>query len=146
MKEFFAGLFAYNLNFNQMLISSVVSDPTRFPEKSVTLLNHIINAHSIWNNRILGHATIGAWDISPPDYLRKFDQANYESTQQILQSVDLETEIEYANSRGEVFRNSVKDILFHVINHSTYHRGQIASNCKEHGIVPISSDYIIYKR
>ena len=37
-------------------------------------------------------------------------------------------------------------MLFHFVNHSTYHRGQIASNLKEHGIEPLVTDYIFYKR
>lgn len=54
--------------------------------------------------------------------------------------------IGYKTSKGDAFQNTVKDILFHIINHSTYHRGQIAANCKEYGIEPLMSDYIFYKR
>lgn len=58
----------------------------------------------------------------------------------------LKKKISYKNSRGERFENSVRDILFHVINHSTYHRGQIATDCKLHGMTPLATDYIFYKR
>ncbi|WP_379084396.1 DinB family protein [Pedobacter sp. UC225_65] len=40
----------------------------------------------------------------------------------------------------------VKDILFHVFNHSTYHRAQIATLFKESGITPPVTDFIILKR
>ena len=50
------------------------------------------------------------------------------------------------NSKGETFSNKIKDILFHIINHSTYHRAQIATDLKQNGIEPINTDYIFYKR
>jgi uncharacterized damage-inducible protein DinB len=44
------------------------------------------------------------------------------------------------------FSNDIKSIIFHVINHSTYHRGQIASEFKQNGLDPMVTDYILYKR
>ena len=52
----------------------------------------------------------------------------------------------YKNSKGIEFSNTVQDVIFHVINHSTYHRAQIASDLKANGIEPINTDYIFYKR
>lgn len=40
----------------------------------------------------------------------------------------------------------IKDIMFHIVNHSTYHRAQIATELKDHGIEPLKTDYILYKR
>ena len=36
----------------------------------------------------------------------------------------------------------VRDILTHVVNHSTYHRGQIARLIAECGVKPAVTDYI----
>ncbi len=44
------------------------------------------------------------------------------------------------------FTNVIQDVLFHFINHSTYHRGQIAIQMKEAGLEPIATDYIFFKR
>jgi uncharacterized damage-inducible protein DinB len=54
--------------------------------------------------------------------------------------------IAYKNTRGESFENSVRDILFHINNHSTHHRAQIAARIREAGITPPTSDYIFYRR
>jgi uncharacterized damage-inducible protein DinB len=33
--------------------------------------------------------------------------------------------IEYTNSKGQKFSNTIEDVLLHCCNHSSYHRGQI---------------------
>lgn len=54
--------------------------------------------------------------------------------------------IRYRNSNGEQFDNSIADILTHVINHSSYHRGQIFKMLRQKGEEPINTDYITYAR
>ncbi len=39
----------------------------------------------------------------------------------------LDDKVEYRNSLGELWSSRVEDVLMHVLFHSTYHRGQIAS-------------------
>jgi len=78
--------------------------------------------------------------------LKNIDKSNYEQTLLILDDFDLNTPIEYTNSKGDTFSNNIRDIYFHVINHSTHHRGQIASEFRQYGINPLVSDYIFYKR
>ena len=74
------------------------------------------------------------------------DRTNHEQSLQILDNVDLDKMIHYNNTKGEASVNSVRDILFHVINHSTYHRGQIATEFRQNGLDPLVTDYIYYKR
>jgi uncharacterized damage-inducible protein DinB len=45
-----------------------------------------------------------------------------------------------------LFTNTIKDILFHIINHSTNHRGQIAVDFRNNGLEPLVLDYVFYKR
>ncbi|MCF8317339.1 MAG: hypothetical protein K9I02_01220 [Haliscomenobacter sp.] len=54
--------------------------------------------------------------------------------------------INYSNSKGQLFSNSIQDMLFHIINHSTYHRGQVATEFKRQGLEPLVTDYIFFKR
>ena len=50
--EFFKQLFDYNHHSNQHLID--VFDKHNFsPEKLIQLFSHVLNAHHIWNTRIL---------------------------------------------------------------------------------------------
>jgi uncharacterized damage-inducible protein DinB len=45
-----------------------------------------------------------------------------------------------------MFSNTIKDILFHMINHSTHHRAQIAMDMRNNKLEPLPLDYIFYKR
>lgn len=147
MKAFFEELFAYNLHCNQQLTSILAEQPARADAKSMALFSHMLNAHQIWNNRILGQPVgCKVWENRPNDAFATIDRNNYEQTRTILNTVALTDEIAYATSNGQPFTNTVYDILFHIANHSTYHRGQIALLFRQNGIEPLKTDYIFYKR
>lgn len=145
--DFFKDAFEYNWYFNQELIQLFEDNKQFIPEKSIKLLNHLINAQQIWNERLQKkRITIEVWEIQPLKNLKNANQKNFNKSLGILESIDLSRQIEYQNSKGIAFSNSVRDIFFHIINHSTYHRAQIASDLKANGIEPINTDYIFYKR
>lgn len=147
MKQFFKEVFEYTHYFNQKLGDVFNNHPDKTSEKAIKLYNHIINAHQIWNNRIEPKETaFGVWDLHAVHDLKTIDQTNYERSLQILDKFELNETIKYSNSKGRAFSNDLRDILFHIINHSTYHRGQIATEFKKHGLEPLISDYTLFKR
>jgi uncharacterized damage-inducible protein DinB len=147
MKAFFKDIFEYTFRYNEMVLNLLLKEGITIPDKSLKLINHTLNAQEIWNARIEGWLpTVNVWDVRPSDALKAVNEKNYHESLRILDEFELDTKIEYANSRGEVFVNTVGEILFHAVNHSTYHRGQIATDCKEHDIAPLVTDYIFYKR
>jgi len=146
MKSFFETLFRYNLHCNQQLAEIFERETTRVDAKSVALFSHILNAHHIWNSRILGRKTkYGVWDDHAVDAFAALDRLNHEDTLHILATCNLATEIAYRTTKGIPFANTVNDTLFHVVNHSTYHRGQIAPLFRQNGIEPLPTDYIRYR-
>lgn len=147
MKQFFRELFEYGHHFNQKLGDVFNDRPDKTSEKAVKLYNHLLNAHQIWNNRIdPKQTTFGIWEIHPIQDCKEIDKQNYEHSLLILDEFDLNDTMNYGNTRGQKFSNSIRDIFFHVVNHSTYHRGQIATEFREHGLEPLATDYIFYKR
>lgn len=147
MKTFFKELFDYNYHSNQMLGAIFNEHPDKVSEKSKSLFSHVVNAHHIWNNRINQiQNRYGVWDMHPIEHCLDIDKANYQNTLLILDVVDLNAIINYKTSNGFSFNNSIRDILFHIINHSTYHRGQIATDFRQHDIEPLPTDFIFYKR
>ena len=146
MKSFFKELFEYTCNFNDKVIDSLLDGAGAGPEKSLQLISHTLNAQEIWNARIEEKPnSVGVWDIRPMKTLKGINNANYLNSLRIVNEQDFDKIIRYTTSRGETFENTVRDILFHVINHSTYHRGQIATDCKLQGLAPLVTDYIFYK-
>ncbi len=147
MKSFFKELFEYNHYYNQKLSGVFEAHPDETSKKSVRLFSHVLNAQQIWNNRIEPkQPASGVWDLHPAGNFKSMDTKNYEQTLQILDTCDLDKSISYSTSKGAPFGNTVRDILFHVINHSTYHRGQVATEFRLHGLEPLATDYILFKR
>jgi len=147
MEQFLRELFEYSHHFNQKLADVFYDSPDKTSERAVKVFNHLLNAHQVWNNRIEPkQAAFGIWEIHPVQDLKDIDQTNYEQTLQILDMFDLNETITYSTSKGQPFDNRIRDMLFHIINHSTYHRGQIATEFRQHGLEPLMTDYIFYKR
>lgn len=147
MKAFFAELFQYSHYYNQQLIVLITQNQQQVSEKAVSLLNHILNAQQIWNSRIRELKPQSAvWEIHPIDELPEMDLNNFKDTSNILDNTDLTKQLQYKISTGDSFDSKITDILFHVVNHSTYHRAQIATELKQCGIAPINSDFIVFKR
>jgi uncharacterized damage-inducible protein DinB len=147
MVDFFKELFTYTHHFNQKLAEVIAQREQEIPEKVVQLFSHILNAHHVWNNRILfAENPYGVWDLQAMQDLASIDEKNYRHSLLILEKIDLANEINYLNSKGLAFKNTVRDILFHLVNHSTHHRGQISTLFRQNGIEPLVMDYIFYKR
>lgn len=147
MKEFFKELFQYCHHSNQQIAELFLQHSESITEKSRKLFSHTLNAQHIWNARLSGNKPdYSVWEIHPVESFKNMDLKNHMDTFQLLNTIDLSNMIDYTNSKGERFSNTVRDILFHVVNHSTYHRGQIASDFKQQGFEPPVTDYIFYKR
>lgn len=146
MKEKLIDLFEYTYHFNVEMIKAVSENREIVDDKTISLINHTLNAQQIWNARILREVTFEVWQINPFESLVEINHENFLKSIDIITNLDFEKRIEYQNSRGTKFENSIFEILFHAVNHSTYHRGQINSLLKQNGITPVLTDYIFYKR
>ncbi|BDQ03602.1 DinB family protein [Ignavibacterium sp.] len=147
MKQFFIELFDYNHQCNLKLCEAFVENQDKVSEKAIKIFNHLLNAHQIWNSRILQkEISTSVWEIRPLYDLEEIEINNHNQSLEILNSKTLDEKIHYSNTKGQKFSNNILDILFHIINHSTYHRGQIASDFRQNGLEPIVTDFIVYKR
>ena len=59
-----------------------------------------------------------------------------------LKARSLAARVEYVNSKGEPWTSAVGDVLTHVVTHSAYHRGQIATDMRASGLEPAYTDFI----
>lgn len=110
------------------------------------LFSHVLTAQHIWAKRILGEQPEkGVWEEQPKAVFEALSAENAKLFAKILSTRQFDELIHYANSHGK-FENSLQDILFHVVNHSTYHRAQIATMLKKAGKIPPVTDFVILKR
>ncbi len=147
MKVFFNQLFDYNFHCNKKLIEAF-NAMDAVPEKVIKRFSHILNAHHIWNARAIGkkpeYGVFQVHDVKDwGDIHYENQRASFEIT---TTADDFEQRIDYENSENRLFTNTLQDILFHIINHSTHHRGQLAIDFRENDLEPLPLDYIHYKR
>ncbi|WP_224484042.1 DinB family protein [Robertkochia aurantiaca] len=145
-KKLLKSLFEYHHFYNLELDKLLLADRESAFEKPQQLFSHMLNAHQIWNARLSGEGPFGVFQLHRPEDRAAIDLENYQKSLSILKERKLEDWISYADSRGHKFRNTVEDILFHITNHHTYHRGQVMMSLREQGAEPLISDYIYYKR
>lgn len=146
MKDKLIELFEYNTHYNKILIEAIASKWDEFPERVRELISHILNSHTFWNNRIVGKPDIERWTVHSPDSLLKLNDDNHAVTADILDNRQLSEIITFRNSKGGESTASIEDIYFHLVNHGTYHRGQIALLFRQSGVIePIQTDLIAWK-
>jgi uncharacterized damage-inducible protein DinB len=147
MKDFFLDKVEYNHNANQKWIQHLHAHRHIDLSESLKMMSHILNAHHNWNHRILKRTPrYGIWDMHPSQELEMINDQLAQHSSEILKSLDLEELIAYKNSSGASFQNTISEILYHVINHGTYHRGQLSLQLSTLGLPSFSTDYIFYKR
>ncbi|APQ17518.1 DinB family protein [Maribacter hydrothermalis] len=147
MEAFFNKIFDYNFHCNKKLIEQCLALEAVAPNTK-RVFSHILNAHHIWNARILNKPS--EFEIWQEHEVKDWEEIHYEnqrSSFDIVSSAEnFDKRIDYENIEGRLFTNTLQDILFHIINHSTNHRGQIAVDFRISGEDPIGFDYVYYKR
>lgn len=111
------------------------------------LFSHVLNSQHVWLKRIYEEpAEYDIWQIHPPEKFEEIHKDNFMMIDCIRQDFPAEYEVTYRNSKGDEYTSRLEDIFFHMLNHSTYHRAQIATLFKANGLVPPVTDYIVFKR
>ena len=114
---------------------------------AVRLFSHVLNAQHIWAQRISGKKPLyGVWDIHSKEDFERLSAENFKRIREELNNHPLDKRVLYTNSRGDQYENRIDEILFHLFNHSTYHRGQVVTLLKKEGFTPPVTDYIMLKR
>tara|TARA_R110001592_G_scaffold59831_2_gene181755 strand:+ start:10500 stop:10949 length:450 start_codon:yes stop_codon:yes gene_type:complete len=148
MKERFTRLYEYNIWANNLFVDVLKSNVYK-NEKITTLFHHIGNAQLIWLDRIT-HSEEDVPEVwtegSLPDAIELVNRSSQRWLDFIYSQEEYENVIEYKNSKGETYETRISDILTHVANHSTHHRGQLATLLREEEITPPTSDFIFYVR
>lgn len=61
-----------------------------------------------------------------------------------LTDESLATVITYTNTKGEQWTYPLWQIMQHVVNHSTYHRGQVSTMLRQLGEDAVATDFLVY--
>jgi uncharacterized damage-inducible protein DinB len=116
------------------------------------LLRHIVGADRIWVTRWNGTSPKAAPPVpdswAGADFRAEWEKVKAEEQRFLntLTDARLEESFTYVNLKGEQSTYRFADILVHVVNHGTYHRGQLAHLLRDLGVTPPSTDYLIFRR
>ena len=115
-------------------------------ERSLQLIAHIFSAERLWLERIKQQPQSSpVWPKATLEQCKAQAEQLGRLWREYFDSVgdgDLSANVSYKNTKGEAWQSTVGDILTHVVMHSAYHRGQIASHMREHGRTPAYTDFI----
>jgi uncharacterized damage-inducible protein DinB len=127
-------------------ISAALQKLENPPPRSVRLLAHIVSAERLWLERLrLQKQTYPVWpDLSLEQCKLEIEELPKLWKQYLasLKEDGLSHSLTYKNSKGESWTSQKQDILMHVILHSAYHRGQIATDMRAAGFTPAYTDFI----
>jgi uncharacterized damage-inducible protein DinB len=145
MLERLRRLFAYDAWANRETLRSLAAAAPP-PEKALSRMAHVVAAEWLWRSRIAGQAPpVAVWPaLSVSDCARELGRLEGEWRELLdgLSEDGLARPVSYVNSKGEPWQSRVEDVLMHTAMHSTYHRGQIASDLRAAGFEPAYTDYI----
>jgi uncharacterized damage-inducible protein DinB len=141
MKEHYLQLFSYE-NWAMQKIISLLQESQ--DSEAIQIFQHILLARELWHNRVADKNNPYLFEgKSVRECVEAFQKNQTDWINFIENCDDFERIVSYKNLSGEPFSDKLKNILTHVVNHSTYHRGQITLTLK--GKLKLySTDFIFY--
>jgi uncharacterized damage-inducible protein DinB len=111
-------------------------------------LAHIVFADRVWLKRVMGTAVPGAEAVPSeavavewPRLWRQWADLAAGWTDAELAQV-----IEYPDLRGAARASTLEEMVMHVVNHATLHRGQVSGMLRQMGVAPPQTDLIVFYR
>ena len=121
-------------------------------DKSVLgTLVHILGADRIWLARLLGepqppYATDGDYSLASLENKWPAIHEGWRQWAAGLTDGDTSRVVSYSDLRGNPWRQPLWQLVLHVVNHGTHHRGQVSGFLRAMGHVPPKLDLIQYYR
>jgi uncharacterized damage-inducible protein DinB len=152
-------LYAFNRWANDRIIAACQALPpvalgrdlqTSFGSVLGTLA-HIAKAEWIWLERWNGRSPLAppAWNTDDAAALARHWRAVQQAQRSFLDGLTsdaLDADVAYRNLEGEAFVAPLWQLMRHMVNHSTYHRGQIVTLLRQLGAQAPATDLVLYYR
>lgn len=84
------------------------------------------------------------WDLLPIDFWEKLVQENHFKTIDFLEKQELNNKVNFTSEEGISYEKDTIDILYHILNHSNYHRAQISRELRNLEIRPPAFNFISF--
>jgi len=160
MKQLLQQYAAYNIWANKRIIETAtqLSEEqvnkeivSSFPSVYKTVL-HLMEVENVWWERLklVEHTTLSGWYTGNFDEMSKKLLAlshQWHNWIKDANDANITHVFAYYNSKKEFFKQPVYEMLLHLFNHQTFHRGQIITMFRQLGLDKIQpSDFIVFTR
>lgn len=153
-------LFAYNSWASDRIFEAVSPLPAENYFKDLKgshggihgTLTHLVGAEKIWLSRWVGRpdaTLLKAEEVTSLADLRSIWEVVGRETAAFLSKMNerkLQETLSTTTSKGVQYTQTYQQMFQHVVNHSTYHRGQIAAMMRQVGAAPVATDLIAFYR
>ncbi|HEY8687911.1 MAG TPA: DinB family protein [Chitinophagaceae bacterium] len=160
MKQLLQQYAAYNVWANKRIVETAKFLPQEQINKEIvssfssvykTVL-HLMEVENVWWERLklIEHTTLSGWFSGNFDELSKklleLSQ-QWHNWIQNANEVNITHVFAYQNSKNEYFKQPVYEMLLHLFNHQTFHRGQLVTMFRQLGLDKIPpTDFIVFSR
>jgi uncharacterized damage-inducible protein DinB len=135
MKEWLIEGFAYDAWATDQWLGTLPDWPQRGVPEAV--LSHMVNAKLIWLRRC-------GIDEAVPESLTERFAAAHRGWMKVVKEDDIFRNVEYLNLQGVAFSRPLDQIARQVINHGTYHRGQLRGLAESAGLTNWPETDLLY--
>lgn len=141
-------LFQYNAWANRRIVAALVENEC---DKCRRIFAHLLETEQEYFDRLWGKDSTGH-DFWPPRSMQECGilanqvATRFETLLAGLNEESLDAIAAYRTSEGVARENTWREVLAHVVIHSSTHRGNIMLKLRESGFRPPAIDYIIYLR
>jgi uncharacterized damage-inducible protein DinB len=160
----FSNIGSVHLRYHRWATSQILQEATPLPSEELVKdlkgsfhsiydsLVHLFQADSIWLDRLEGRPTGGLADYAAPGctfelrdaWLGVLDKMiNWAET---LSEADWSREMSYKTLAGIPYKTPLWQMVLHIVNHGSHHRGQITGMLRQLGIKPVNLDLISFYR
>jgi uncharacterized damage-inducible protein DinB len=150
MKNLFIKQFEFEFWSNTMILNSLKTLKEK-DERAILLFSHLLSSHSMWLSRVnkteitctlFQDRTLTECESLMEENLKGWKQFLFnKSHEDLAETIEFMAAWETNPSKRKI---TIEDALIHLINHSSYHRGQIVASIKgKVDELPLST-YIMY--
>ena len=131
---------------------TIVGNPHRTSDRSILgTLAHVFAADRVWFDRVIGHQRAAFIEDRDRDLKVLYDEwpKLHTAWREWLASYsrDLNNDsIAYTSLKGDPFTSTATEVILHVVNHGTHHRGQVSGFLRMLGHTPPPLDLIAFYR
>lgn len=141
---------AYASASDKIVLEALQNSTPKTPVKAWEIFSHVLNAYEIWLSRLEGRPSrYGLFQVHEAAQFAARLSALHGGLQTYLDACSpekLNDAFVYTSTEGDTYSSRRDEVFLHLVNHGSYHRGQVSTLLRQAGCIPKPTDYILHTR